>query len=385
MVRVCSGTAETDSFSNKQIVDMKKILWSLLGLLGMSSCEEARIKYTGTPLFAETQTLSPETVNDDFIFDFPRQIALWDTLLIVRDAGALAPGAASYFHVFSNKGNYLGSVGRRGRGPGELLESATLTVDRQGWAYAYDPMSQKIVGYNLRTLRESPACEFKEFDMRNVLPRSHGKEEYTRITDVLSLPEGRFLVIGNNGRLRFGSFAGSDTVETLSNTYPRLTEDGTWEEVWSIFNSSCKTRISPTGAKLASATYVGAVLDCFDTDGIQIKNGGTYRIYEPVYKIFEGVVPTQITRTDHTVIGFEDIYVTDRYIYTLLNGSSQQDYNYPDAVAVFDWQGNPVRSYRVGRKLCRLAVDEERGVIYAFTAEEGEAGELIRFDLPKNR
>ncbi len=358
---------------------MAKNVVFLFCLFVFYACRQSPVRYSGDPVFPDTDTLQATLINADFIFDFPRQIALSDSLLVVRDGGAAIPGEPAYFHLFSDRGDYLGSFGRRGRGPGELLESTTLTFDRNGTAYAYDPASKKTVCY---PLHDSLPCPFREFDMRQALPDSLVRQRYTRITDLLRIPAGNFLVIGNNDLLRFGIYTGQGSVRPIWNTYPQLTAMGTPAEVWSIFNSSAKYRLAPDGSKLACATYVGAVLDCYSVDNDRMERIGTYRIYEPVYKIFEGVTPTQITRTDRTVIGFEDLDVTNRYIYGLLNGCFQGAYAYPDRIVVFDWEGRPVRSYHVDMPLCKIAVDDKRGVIYALTASEGEPCRLVRFDLP---
>lgn len=359
-----------------------RLLFSLLGLLWMNSCQTIPDQYSGDPAFADTESLSAEIINASFLFDFPRQILHKDTLLIIRDVNAVIDGDACHFHIFSNKGSHLGSFGRRGRGPGELLESTTLTLAEDGWVYAYDPLSQKIIGYNLNMLSPIGQYEFKEFDLQDVLAGLSEPQAYTRITDILHIPEQQYLVIGNNDKLRFGIYAENARVKSIWNEYPRLTERGTPAEFWSVFSSSGKARLSPDGTKLACGTYIGAVLECFFIDSLQMSQSGIRKIYQPRYDIFPGVSPVQITRNDQTVIGFEDIYPTNRYIYTLLSGCSQQDYRYPNRIAVFDWSGNPVRSYQTDRQLCKLAVDEEHGVIYALTAEEEKECELVAFELP---
>lgn len=85
---------------------------------------------------------------------------------------------------------------------------------------------------------------------------------------------------------------------------------------------------------------------------------------------------------DENIWGFEDIYVTDNYIYTLHNGKTTEENPYfSKSIKVFDWLGNPIIEYNVGVDMRCLAVDEIEKKIYAVAYEEEKDFFLISVNL----
>lgn len=77
-----------------------------------------------------------------------------------------------------------------------------------------------------------------------------------------------------------------------------------------------------------------------------------------------------------SIAGYQDIKITDKYIYALYNGSSfeermqesQKGHRLPDGgnrIHVFDLKGKPVVEYTLDRHLSGIYVDEESETIYS--------------------
>ena len=53
-----------------------------------------------------------------------------------------------------------------------------------------------------------------------------------------------------------------------------------------------------------------------------------FYIYEPKYGIAEGAIPKYVVFNETTQIGFEDIYVTNNSIYTLLHSIGSETFTF---------------------------------------------------------
>ena len=70
--------------------------------------------------------------------------------------------------------------------------------------------------------------------------------------------------------------------------------------------------------------------------------------------------------------GFTHLCTTSQHVYALYSGKYIKDYPGPDVafgdqVFVFDWEGNPVVSYRLDREVVTIFVDEAGEKLYAGT------------------
>lgn len=80
--------------------------------------------------------------------------------------------------------------------------------------------------------------------------------------------------------------------------------------------------------------------------------------------------------------------VSKEYIFMLyIGGTYEQPQTggmYSDIVRVYDWEGNPVRSFRLDKPISGLHTDAEGGYLYGLTADkETREPKLLRFQLPE--
>lgn len=86
--------------------------------------------------------------------------------------------------------------------------------------------------------------------------------------------------------------------------------------------------------------------------------------------------------------GFITSAVTSKYIYTLYSGKilkgnnseAFMDFFTSDMIYVFDWKGNPIKKYKLDRKVRSIAIDDKDEVLYAGSFES-EDSNIIRYAL----
>lgn len=306
--------------------------------------------------------LATTVLNDSFLFSWPKDLLILDTLLIVHDAYQ----QEACFHIFrKSDGKFIKSFGRKGRGPGEFMDigSVSRNYDR-GTITVYDPNCKKIVEFDPIHVLQDRKPYFEEYAVKNA--PNFIKQ---------ALPhKNAYVVKGNDDKLRYGILNPSNqTFHAIYTDYPQLaTED---EDNWALTDFGAKVRLSPDGTRMAVTTYIGGVLELFDMDGEGFYLRTSRFFFEPRYDYAQGAKPRWVTTSFETVIGFQDMVLTNEAIYGLVWGvnGAEMEGNKP-RLFCFDFEGNPVISYEPDESLDCVAVDDD-GTIYGVGSDsEGEYG-----------
>ncbi len=349
---------------------MKPIFFLPIGtLLLLVGCNPrpATVEYNPTLNFPAEQTIPCRILDSTFLFSFPQQIEVVGSWLVVLDSYQ----KDTCLHLFDTTGHHHRSFGLKGKGPGEIVDPTNFVVSKDGTTlYLYDGTLNKIVGYEMNSVLSGERILCTEYP---VYPERIARAgAYTMLLQLCGYEPSTqsFLFQGNDDHFRFGHFTPElDSIYPLYTEYPPILETGHPQEAWAVWGYSATARMSPDGTHLAHSTYIGGLLEIFDRHDGRLTSRALRAIYPPRYRVIEGVVPAWIAWNETTTIGFEDIVVTDRQVYGLLNGSPGDAYKYPNQISVFDWDGNPVERYTTDRPLSALAVDEMTGRIYALTHE----------------
>ena len=191
------------------------------------------------------------TLNDSFMFSWPRGILIMDSLLIVHDSY----NQAECFHVFhKDSGTHLKSFGKKGRGPGEFMEVNSFNNNYDGRSVTvFDPNSRKIIVFDMHNILEETQPRFRELTVENA----------PNFVKQMLPYRGNFIAKGNDDKMRYGIWTPpSDVFSNIYVDYPRLAEDR--EDNWSLTDYSAKVRLSPDGRKLIAVTYIGGIMEIFD-------------------------------------------------------------------------------------------------------------------------
>ena len=306
----------------------------------------------------------------DFIIGYPQSLNLVEEFLVLEDFFQRENGL---YIINRNTGQLHAQGMKKGRGPGEVINpdfNVMINKDQKEIS-VFEANLKKTVYYyyqtkdSLKLAREEnlPLHLFKQENVFDCL----SVDQYHIGTGVNGLFDSlRFAVFNKNTLKPFGS-------------YPNL-KDYLLPEVKArdVIHYVFFMKTRPDKKKLVTASYIGALLEIFDISQLpDMKQDTAILIYPPTK------IKGSVDDFKNRIIGFEDIYATDKYIYTLLSGCTSEDesYIFPQAISVFDWKGNPVKQYKTNIGLKSIAVDEETKKIYAIAYTKEDIFTLIEISI----
>jgi hypothetical protein len=315
------------------------------------------------PVFEDKSMLTGSVLNDTFLFSFPRDMFLVDSLLIVRDS------QKSTLNIFNkNTGEHLASFANRGRGAGEVLAVSNVNLCGDNSIMIFDSQTKKIVIYDIGKVLGGIIPNYTEFSVENT---------ENVVWSVLPYKNG-FILGGNDSRMRYGIYDPISSETHVAYTdFPTLVKDE--EENWSAWQYSVNWRVKPDQTKMAVGTYIGMSMAVLDLKDGAITADTLVRMREPLYSISQGVKPKWITHDQTTLFGFRDMYVTDNYIYTIMYPAVPAT-DRTNLIGVFDWNISPIKQYELDNTILTFAVDEPNNTIYAVEYEDGEIF-ISKFDM----
>ena len=208
-------------------------------------------------------------------------------------------------------------------------------------------------------------------DSLSIAERKIKFEKYKGTFDMF--PFGKFFVSKHTNAISATRFALNNSSGKHLNDfagYPHLDDNINQGAYDIVFRDLSIVEPKPDHTKFVALTILGGILEFFN-----IKDGSINKIAEKKY--LEPKVQNKTIFTEETILGFSGVSVTDRLIYASYSGLSFKVYNESnqlfDYVAVFDWNGNLKKFYKVEGGLFTLAVDEAQNRIYIVTKNsEGE-------------
>ncbi|MFW5877583.1 MAG: BF3164 family lipoprotein [bacterium] len=302
-----------------------------------------------------------------------QDMAIIDSLLIIedfvnRDYSLLVFNRFSYQHKM-----YLG---KKGNGPNEIINPRSeLTISASNNSFhLFDANSRRFFSYKVLKNGgiESTSHSFKSYkDEAFVLSLIKVKDYYVATGMMGDFKHNRFLVFDKRFEL-----------VNKCNGYPYLSDGIPHEHKSGLLHYNNSYEVKPDGTKIVFGTYIGATMEIFDVSNLpyEIKSISEVNVIPPIYVDIPGPHGVQVQWDDESILGFEDIFCTDNYIYTVINGRSGDDEDFPNTIKVFDWNGKPIKQYNLNCGIVRLAVDEVNGIIYAVGVINRQPT-LIEFDM----
>jgi hypothetical protein len=325
-----------------------------LMLAGCQRERESVVFYTGFPVQKELKAVT--IVLDTAIFRYPFRMRAYNDRMIVMDLH----NADHYFHLFDYPGfNYVSSFGKRGEAPEEMLmaENFRFTGGADPEVWTLDSNKSRITRFGFSLSRDSLLrSEAIALDKKLLRPL-----DFCMYGDsILIIPdysgENRFCFVSASGELlyKYGSIPASNQT-ALNGPKPALSQ------AWRSF-----VDYNPRHEVLVAATQLGETLEIYNykdsTHLVLVGPNG-----EPEFQERNGyAIPDGI-------MGFSDIQITDKHIYTVFHGRRFADMmkdpskivDGGEYIYVFDLKGNPVCKYTLDRYINGLFVDETAQTIYA--------------------
>ena len=190
---------------------------------------------------------------------------------------------------------------------------------------------------------------------------------------MIALKNG-YLYNGNTDR-HIGVYATDSYVDS-----PILPDVSSPEIARAIMNKS-HWAMTPDEKKMVRATSIGGIVQCYTVENNEVEEYWTKLFFPPIYKLVEGAKPVWITWCEESQMGFDNLYVTNQYVYLLLNGRFAKDKPFANEVLVMDWNGNIKKKFILDRTVKTIAVDEDKKVIYATTCGFDVEANIVIFSF----
>ena len=320
-------------------------------LVLMASCNNSGDQTYRMPEFAQVKDVEEiKFLTDDIGVNSVSDIFKYrDCLyLIAYDAHT-----QTILHAYDIKtGKRIYSAIRYGNGPGELIYPNISYFDYEsGHLYFYDKVKQSCFEYVI-----SDQVSLISDQMSTNTPWI---THYFPIQGVgeLTMKAIKEDIDNQTKDVRISLIDNSRQIVSEYNIFPINHDKNILHAVY----QSDRADVSTDKKHLVVGTSYGSILEVFDiTKGIKPK---TVKYFvEPTLILREGRY-----NNDDTIIGFNDLFASNEYIYAAYDGENYGDVpasEFFNNIAVFDYNGTPTYLLRLNDRVERICVDEETGEIY---------------------
>lgn len=255
---------------------------------------------------------------------------------------------------------YLGLRGKRGTGPGELLNSWKFLSADKGKIGVFDSELGKVAFYSIDTLlsENRHVSEFLHREMVN----SNGSIIIENDVYFLSRwdnPEARFysfdLGVPDEGLRKLGEFP------RLNKPYPNFSPDDERQVI--------------SHAKLSHKENL-LVLSYYSIPLVEI-----YNLEKDWHVSISGPDPLPSPDGFGNIRYYSSSCISDKFIYLLYVEDKTERKNTSSTVLILDLEGNPVRKVLLDREIFRLAVYEDRYIYGIIQDNEGSDFSLVKFPI----
>lgn len=331
-----------DSIFENKLQPMKIIICIFLLLL-YYSCKDKAIIYKA-PDFKKHYQVSGRILNDTVIFNYAEQLNVIDSLLILVDFRF----DRCIFIFNKNTGKLLCTSGKKGKGPGELITPAQISINKRTKdLYVHDYGKHKLLRYSIPEILAGSDIPQEEIGLNQALTM---QEHISYFKDSLFISNGyqSRLLVANLGDYKI------EDNEPFPEIIPTAKD-------WNFFlrNWSCHT-FHPEQNKYVRATLLGGIMEIFTISNEKIQLKQRHFFYEPLFEK-KGNLYLPIAET---VYGFRHLAATRQYIYASLIGQTNPQ-SLPKTIYRFDWQGNPVDYFETPYEIENFTVSEDDLHIYA--------------------
>lgn len=301
-----------------------------------------------------------ESFDEDILIPYPISMFITDSLIIIQDY----QGGKDFFYALDRfNGAQVMTFAHKGRGNEEVISTSInyLLSDASDTVWIYDDTRKRLMEFNIRG--------------RNVVLNSKQTivdiEKHSKgwVKDIYQIKDNAFFSMGCSGVFddnRFLISEGNNHTACVKNpNMDRYLSEK--DKLSDLFYGPSFFKVNKRNKKAAFGTYKGGLLQIFDLAKLprEIVTDTTLLLCAP----FEGTDNQREIR-----FGFEDVFVTDKYIYALYNGKTNAENEYfAKDILVFNWDGTPKIRLLSDIYLKCLCVDERAKEIFAigFNHERG--------------
>ena len=325
-----------------------KLLLIYIALLFVACNNNQENRYTN---FQYSISLSSATISVDSLYlRYPFRIKHRDSIAMILDLHH----PKYFYHLLSYpEFKYKYSFGKRGDAPSDILSAENFRFLSDDSMFGLDANKHLLTNVSFENDSETALNKKISLD-----------KDIIRALDFVVYNDSSFIIPDYSGQHRFHFV---DSNGKIKKSYGKIPSSKHREgnialaQAWRSFID-----YNPNNQILAMVTQLGEVLEIYNlkdnTHTVKIGPHG-----EPEFKIGEEMaIPSGI-------MGFSDIQVTDKYIYTVFHGRSfkeiaKQSSNAVDGgkyIYVYSLTGEPLYQYTLDHHIYGIDVNEETKSIYA--------------------
>ena len=318
-------------------------------LFVLSGCGGDRPGVYSPPEFKETVEEEFEIVSDEiFGVNAISDMEVYGSKVIVC---ALNPEDGTIMHIYDKEsGEPLMHTLNYGRGPKELLFLSNISfLQESGTMVFFDIIASKRLDIDVDGLMEHGLDAVEEvywpsrlWNLRNIALENGSLHTYNISylqRDTSSVE--RIELCDRNGNI----------ISTY-NEFPVIDDD---RKRFMMYNNEL-IAVSPDEEKFAITSTLGGILETFSMKGGELRNIATKYFIEPDFTL-EGDY-------SNLIASFCDLYATDEVLLAAYGGETEFGTGINN-IAIFDWNGNPLKLIRTGHRIERLCLDSEDNALYA--------------------
>jgi hypothetical protein len=358
-----------------------KILRNLLLIFLIASCSSNQ-EYESFPeptsLFSDKQIkLNKISTIEGIQLNTPIQLLVVDTLLFVHDQFEIDDQLYFFRAINPHEKTVVQTFGREGRGPDEFMFPAFMSRV---------PGSKNSIGINNRRL-----FSYSQIRIDNISDQN-SKLSVLRVdelnTDYSLVGKGCDDLFFGTGFFNGGRYATSDSSGELVNVFGEYP----FEENFSRMDRrdlgmayQSMFRIHPEKCMVATITHSSANLEILLVENSEVQIIKKIHLNYPLFENESTSQRLSISIAPENRRGYQDIDVSTRNIYTLYSGIIRSEglrkYRSGDIVLVYDWEGNPKKSYSLDKPAVNIAVSEDDRFLYTISVEDDGTNGIVIYDL----
>lgn len=358
---------------------MKYFSWGIwVALISMSCTSQSIDQVPPTKLFENKIELEgkPLLLASDSLYA-PLYLAAVDSFLIVH--GRFPKNNETYLFKILNRntGKILNSFGRVGRGPDEFFYPSFLSrvPDESRTIGIYNPRLFSFIELSIDSILTQAGqltiTSYKEFDV-----------SYSKLIKM-----NQSLFVGT-GYFSDGRYALTDT----SRQFFRVSGNYPFEEMLTATKQALdmafqsQLRRHPDQPLLVSATTSSANLEILKLKDHKLDVIAQVNSYPPVFENTSLNNSISISYNPESRWGYQDITVTEKYIYALYSGKEKAEdrFYFGDQVLVFNWKGKPIVQFNLDNEVSNITVDASDQTLYALTRDDKEETLIMTFQIGTN-
>lgn len=288
----------------------------------------------------------------------PDRVSTYDSLLLLKNWKNCNK---YFFYIYNKNSKLLGKFGKKGRGPSEFIKPHIYgnqfnVLNKALHLWVFDFQSQRLKNINIQKSISNPTASPSQIIS---IPNKIGT-----VTKVINLPKKLIgKSISSKGRMFF--YNKESTEIKWINFIPKVKNEP--KDIHNLYNAQID--IKPDRSKIVSALRYFNRIDMFDLNG-NLKMSLTSKR--------DNKDPST---TNSKKQYYFDVYCTNKYIYALKGGFSlkklKKGKDLQFKVEVYNWDGKPIRLYKLDRFIGSIVIDNAQRYIYGISKKQ----KIIRYNL----